>query len=134
MKPRNLDEAITALERDLPASDLQIIKDMRDDETYKLHDSVGRWIRNEWALWDNGPLVKWFHEAGLGHADDMSGVILTCLWCDMHTVPRNLAQQIAHYRQYWADIATSIEKDGNVTFQVGEQIVRFNVQKTDLKI
>lgn len=125
-KPKNLDEAVQSLRNQLPGDVLKMIQDMPEDQTYQLHETVGRWIRNEWGLWNNGPLVKWFHEAGLGHADDMSGVILTSLWCDMHGAARNLARQIACYRQYWADMSEAVKTDGKVTLQVGGQVVQFN--------
>lgn len=125
-KPKTLDEAIQSLRAELSPEVLKTIQDMPEDQTYRMHDSLGRWIRNEWALWDNGPLVKWFHDAGIGHPDDMSGIILTCLWCDMHDVARNLAGQVACYRQYWADMSEAVKKDGKVTLQVGGQVVQFN--------
>jgi len=132
-KPRNLDEAIFSLKNEIPHDILAEIQKMHEDETYTLHNSLGRWLRNEWALWDNGPLVKWFHEAGIGHPDDMSGIILTSLWCDMHNVDRRLAQQVACYRQYWADVSESVRKDGKVTLQVGEQVVQFAFNGTYAK-
>lgn len=38
------------------------------------HDSVGRWMRNTWGLWDDdSELRKFFNSIGIFHADDMSG-------------------------------------------------------------
>lgn len=42
-----------------------------------VHDSLGRYIRNEWGLWgDNYKLKKELQDKGFEHPDDMSNHIL----------------------------------------------------------
>jgi len=45
--------------------------------TGRLHFSLGMWIRNNWGLWRNSKLKKYFLERGFQHPDDMSSFILT---------------------------------------------------------
>ena len=47
------------------------------------HHTLGMWIRNNFGLWftpQESPLVQWFWDRGLTHADDMSGIILSALY------------------------------------------------------
>ena len=56
---------------------LQEAKDP-DDAAVSLHHSLGRHLRNEWALWgDDSKLKQHLREKhGITHPDDMSGFIL----------------------------------------------------------
>jgi len=38
---------------------------------------LGMWIRNNWGLWGNSELKKYFVENGINHPDISSGIILT---------------------------------------------------------
>jgi len=73
--------------------------------TCSLHHSLGRWIRNNWKLWDEeGALYKWFKERGIEHADDMSGIILTSYYRSTHGLSIELDEQIEVYKKYWEDL------------------------------
>ena len=58
---------------------------LQDDKDYivengsiAVHHSLGRWIRNNWELWDDEPndLKKIFLNIGISHPDDMSNYII----------------------------------------------------------
>ena len=41
-----------------------------------MHDSLGRWIRNEWGLWTGSELKDELMGKGFNHPDDMSNYII----------------------------------------------------------
>jgi hypothetical protein len=91
--------AIAQLERRLGDAGCKAVR----DDTIDLHFTVGMGIRNEWGLWDQtAPLNRWFREnLKLGHADDMSGIILTSLGRRLRGEPLNLEEQVKIYQKHW---------------------------------
>jgi hypothetical protein len=64
--------------------------------------STGWWriaqYRIVWSLWEKDmPLVKWFNERGITHADDMSAIILTSIWRRVHGMDLDIEGQIKSY-------------------------------------
>ena len=63
---------------------------------------LGMLLRNNCSLWKNDiPLVKWFNERGITHADDMSPIILTSIWRRVRGADLDLEGQIKSYQDYW---------------------------------
>lgn len=74
----------------IPNNSWQAIKELdkllsKDDKEYLLengalsvHDSLGRWIRNNWGLWneDDNELKTHLKKIGFKHPDDMSNYII----------------------------------------------------------
>ena len=73
-KPTTVDVAIRALDAMLSDEDKEYLK---VHGAISLHDSLGRWIRNEWGLWTESELKTALESAGFHHPDDMSHHILT---------------------------------------------------------
>jgi hypothetical protein len=63
---------------------------------------LGMLLRNDWSLWekDTMPLVKWFNERGITHADDISAIILRSIW-RARGVDLDLEGQIKSHQDYW---------------------------------
>jgi len=112
--PNNLDEAIddliTFYEKDLPL----IIEMTEDTFSSSSHFGAGMFIRNSWFLWHQEPntkypswpntrppLVKFFNDLGIFHADDMSAIILVSTYRKVHNLPIDLEGQIEHYKEFW---------------------------------
>lgn len=89
--PANLDEAVdTFIDYYKSVPDFHEIVKMNEKKfaAYAHHGS-GQFIRNSWFLWWQPkhnypewpatipPLVKYFNDRGIMHADDMSGIIIT---------------------------------------------------------
>jgi len=75
MIPQNLQEAIEELDRKLNKKDKEYIV---ENGSLAVHHSLGRWIRNNWGLWneeDNG-LKTSLKKLGYSHPDDMSNYII----------------------------------------------------------
>jgi hypothetical protein len=99
--PSNLDEAVELVKSSMSEDDVLFIKD--NSNPTSVHFTVGMAIRNDWSLWDTeNPLVKWFQkEYGIDHADDISGVVLDCVWRDVRGEPRRDREQAENTRKYW---------------------------------
>jgi hypothetical protein len=101
-KPKDLDEAITWLDKHFSKRDkLSIISDTEDEFTGKSHHGMGAYLRNTWGLWGELPLAKFFNGLGIFHADDMSGIILTSFHRKLSGKAIDLDKQIKFYKNYW---------------------------------
>ena len=72
--PSNLKEAIVKLDNDLSEEDKQFLL---ENGALSVHHTLGRWIRNNWGLWDEQSELK-LNMVKLGniHPDDMSNFII----------------------------------------------------------
>ena len=71
--PKTVDEAISTLEKILSDEDREYVL---KNGAISMHDSLGRWIRNEWGLWTNSKLKNELKKKGFEHPDDMSNYII----------------------------------------------------------
>jgi hypothetical protein len=73
--PKTVDDAISTLERILSDEDREYLL---ENGAISMHDSLGRWIRNEWGLWTGSELKDELMNLnkGLNHPDDMSNYII----------------------------------------------------------
>lgn len=112
--PTSLDDALDIL-LDFYKSSLDEIRGMNEEEFEgSVHNGAGRFIRNEWYLWwfpnhenykdwpeEQPPLNKWFESIGIVHADDMSGIILSCLYRKVHNLPFDIEEHVKFYHEHW---------------------------------
>lgn len=102
--PKDLVEAIQGL---LTYDEINRFK---DEGPQSYHYGTGRWIRNNWGLWEEGSMLhKWFNNIGIYHPDDMSGIILETIHRILTGRSINLKEQIKSYQDYW-----NTESDVNV--------------------
>lgn len=75
MIPQNLQEAIEELDRKLNKEDKEYIV---ENGSLAVHHSLGRWIRNNWGLWneEDNELKASLKKLGYRHPDDMSNYII----------------------------------------------------------
>ena len=75
MIPQNLQEAIMELDRKLNKEDKEYIV---ENGSLAVHHSLGRWIRNNWGLWneEDNELKASLKKLGYSHPDDMSNYII----------------------------------------------------------
>jgi hypothetical protein len=72
--PTTYEAALNCLDSVLPAEmQAQLAA---PDGSIEAHFGLGMWIRNNWGLWQQGPLYHSMTDFGLEHPDDMSGAIL----------------------------------------------------------
>lgn len=87
--PVTLDEAVMLVRKALSPEDVRsMIKAKCIDQFER---TLGEQIRNDWSLWDaDSRLRNWFRtKFELNHADDVSGLILTCVLADVQDYPND---------------------------------------------
>lgn len=76
--PTTLDEAIEAIDSMLN-EETRLFLSVANEETAvtELHNTLGRYLRNKWVLWQGSPLAKHMEQVhGVIHPDDMSSMII----------------------------------------------------------
>ena len=73
--PNNLLQAIEYLDKELTKQDKEYLL---EHGALSVHHSLGRWIRNNWGLWDeeDNKLKVNLKKLGYEHPDDMSNYII----------------------------------------------------------
>ena len=99
--PQDLDDCFDELKKILHPEFIDEIKDGREDDMIKYHRGLGQWIRNNWGLWSNSQLSKYFNNFEIYHPDDMSSIIITSFWKYLNGKPLELEEQIKYYQDYW---------------------------------
>lgn len=99
--PAKLDEALVGLKQMLPMAVTRSMYCGSEHDMVQYHFGLGRWMRNNWGLWQGGALAKHFRGLGVTHPDDMSGIILDSYWRQLHDRPIDLPQQILSHQEYW---------------------------------
>lgn len=76
--PETVQEAVEALDEKLCEEDKRALQYASDPEqvAVTLHHSLGRWIRNNWGLWQESKLAEALKAEGFEHPDDMSHHII----------------------------------------------------------
>jgi uncharacterized protein DUF6794 len=100
--PINLDDAVNTLKEGMDKDDIAEFK----KETFhvgQLHFTLGMALRNEWSLWEKDTiLVQWFKkEFGVDFGDDITGIILDCLYQDIIGKPRRAKELADRYIAHW---------------------------------
>lgn len=76
--PEPLEECFVELKKLLSKEQLEEFKSTKEDDLVGYyHFGLGMWIRNNWGLWSDSPLVQYFKGIGIDHPDSMSEIILT---------------------------------------------------------
>jgi hypothetical protein len=99
--PKDLSESFLVLDTVLSNDIINQIRSSDEDSLYRFHMGIGLWIRNNWGLWDNSRLAKWFKSNGVFHPDDMSDIILVSYHRYLNHEALNLSQQVATYQDFW---------------------------------
>lgn len=71
--PKTVDEAVKTLAKIVSKEDRDYLL---ENGAISMHDSLGRWIRNEWGLWADSELKNELEKKGFEHPDDMSNYII----------------------------------------------------------
>lgn len=102
--PKNLEDCYWVFEQEFDEETIQQFKELEEKDMMAVtHHSLGRWLRNNWGLWDEKTeLHRWFkNELGIFHADDMSGIILTSMHRKLNGKDIDLEGQVEFYQNYW---------------------------------
>jgi hypothetical protein len=78
--PKTIETAAEIVMDGLSKDDLATIKQMKEDDLWEVHMSLGQGIRNSMGLWgDNKALLKSCGSEDM-HPDDASAAIVKFLW------------------------------------------------------
>jgi hypothetical protein len=105
--PKNLEGCFKVLKIALSEGELTRFKEMPEGDYIKYHHNLGRCIRNNWNLWEEGSTLREFFESeGINHADDMSGIILQTFHRHLNEKDLDLIGLVEEYKAYSADYET----------------------------
>lgn len=71
--PKTVEEAIEFLDKELNKEDKEFLI---EHSAVSVHHSLGRWIRNNWGLWESSELKGLLMEKGYSEPDEMSNYII----------------------------------------------------------
>lgn len=102
MLPRTIEECCIEIDEMISEHEKNLVLKWTEDEFIsEVHHSYGRWIRNNWGLWQDSDLKVYLEKLGLKHADDMSSIILRCYWHEIRNKRYNIETMIKEYNEYW---------------------------------
>ena len=102
MIPKNLEACLSVMTKDTPGYTLKEWSgELEEVAIAKVHLTSGMNMRNNWNLWGENKLTKWFNNMGVYHADDMSGIIYTSLHRKLNNKDIDIEGQIEEYRKHW---------------------------------
>jgi hypothetical protein len=101
---KNLDKAVNVLLNVLTSNDLKAIEKNQTD--YRFISLLGKDIRNNFKLWElDNPLVLWFKKTyGIDHADDISEIIINCLFAKVKKQKYDPSKDVLRIKDYWKNI------------------------------
>jgi hypothetical protein len=103
MKPSTLQEAITVIQEEFPALELQKwASEPEDLAVAQAHFNLGGWIRNQW-IYSESPLCTEIRKsAWFLHDDEISSVITRALWRVLNGAPCPTIQELVP-SEHWTD-------------------------------
>ncbi len=100
-KPETIEQCMVALGQVLTAKeDDELIKSSEKD-LILYHHGLGRWIRNEWDLWQGGALLEHMKSLGFIHPDDMSQALIEEYWARKNNRTSTMQETIKKCAEYW---------------------------------
>jgi hypothetical protein len=100
-KPTTVDECMRAFGELLSPVEQMEVTLMSKDELIQCHHGLGRWVRNNWGLWEGGALLDHMKSLGFIHPDDISMSLIREWWARMNKVPSIMSDEIKRYAEYW---------------------------------
>ena len=102
--PENLSQAHQSLAKFFSVADRERIRKMRSEE--EMNRFIGMpgaiALTNEWQLWADPPLARYFKRLGINEPHDMVGIVTQTYWCKLHQQPFGLRAKVAKIRAYYA--------------------------------
>ena len=99
--PMSLEECVDNIKTYLDDTDEKEINAFKRNPFVKEKIGAAVFLKTAWTLSDkDNRLVQWFKtEYGMSHPDDISAMILNCLYCDVKGIPREETKMAEKYRK-----------------------------------
>lgn len=103
--PTTFEDAVSQLASGLDQDERDFI--LSNSSSASIHFGGGMATRNAWNLWGTQPGVstelrdEFISRFKLGHADDMSALLLSALWADVRNEFFDRDGEIARYHNHW---------------------------------
>lgn len=79
------DQIVDLILADMSESEFLMLRQMKKPQLIRFHHTVGRYIRNEYRLWDiRNPYTETEHETSPSHPDQTSQRIIEKIWERIH--------------------------------------------------
>ena len=105
--PRDLNDALVELDRIIGTKGHDDVMGTTEKGMIEYHHGLSTWLRNNWGLWGGSRLSEYFHQLGIRHPDDMSGIIFDSYWRKLHGRPIDLEGQVRYYQDFWKSQKTN---------------------------
>lgn len=107
-EPATVKEAVDQVVNNISEEDRNKIKSTKNDRSYEYHHTVGRYLRNNWSLWEPDTPLKRdaVYTYGIAHADDISGLILSWVWAEIRGVDFDPHQECERFHRHWEAYGT----------------------------
>lgn len=107
--PNTFEECNEVLNKTLLPADQIEFMNLSKDKIIITHNTLGRWIRNKWGLWTEGPLYLNMQSLGFQHPDDMSGTIIKEYWLYLNNLPSEVKEDLIKYDKHWRELEEAKE-------------------------
>ena len=101
--PSSLEQAVKLIIDSLDEDKLDFIENNSPIDT---HFGLGMYLRNAWSLWDHETVfVQYFlNKYNIGHADDISSIILDCVWRTVKGKEWRVEELVKKYHTHWTKL------------------------------
>lgn len=100
-KPATVEECMATFLEILTPAEQVLVTNMKEDDLITTHHGLGQWIRNNWDLWQGGPLLEHMKSLGFIHPDDMSSSLIREFWCRANGKPSQMVEDVLYYKDFW---------------------------------
>jgi len=111
--PSTIERAVDHIVESLSDEEKQAIFE-EPTTSWACHHTIGRYIRNEWSLWEpDSPLKRNAVETyGIAHADDISGLIIEWVFAKIKRREFDPIKHVQIYHEHWVAAGTDSLKAG----------------------
>ena len=97
--PKNLDDAITELDKKIePASRLKIKALPEDSVCAVLHFRLGQWMISGWSFYEGSRISHYLKSAGVTYPDDMADFLLIAYQRKLNGIPVNIRDLATEFK------------------------------------
>jgi hypothetical protein len=99
--PKDLDDCLRQFDKNWSQEMKDTFKKTSEDLITRKYTVLQEWMMDNWGLWGESRLRKYFHTFGMYHPEDMASMILISYHRHINGKEIRLADQIQFYRDYW---------------------------------